>query len=175
MSVRRKYKQNRRMRKLRKPTVLFPLIAFALLCFWAVSCAMRDRGQKMLPRETLTIINAKGAPCVFIVELAVTPEEQEEGLMYRRSLAADAGMLFVFPKPQIADFWMKNTVLPLDMIFIRKTGVVDSIAENAASYSVANIFSAGPVIATLEVPAGSAARLDLQPSDRVLASQFTTN
>ena len=175
MSVRKKYKQNRRMKKLRKPTVLFPLIAFALLCLWAVSSAMRDRGQKMLPRETLTIINAKGARCVFTVELAVTPEEQEKGLMHRRSLAANAGMLFVSPKPQVADFWMKNTILPLDMIFIRKTGVVDSIAENAAPYSVANIFSTGPVIATLEVPAGSAARLDLQPSDKVLASQFTTN
>ncbi len=93
MSVRKKYKQNRRMRKLRKPTVLFPLIAFALLCLWGVSCAMRDRGQKMLPRETLTIINAKGARCVFTVELAVTPEEQEEGLMYRRSLAANAGIV----------------------------------------------------------------------------------
>ena len=163
------------MRKMRKPTVLFPLIAFALLCLWGVSCAMRDRGQKILPRETLTIINAKGAPSVFIVELAMTPAEQEEGLMDRRSLASNAGMLFVFPKPQVADFWMKNTLLPLDMIFIRKTGIVDSIAENAAPYSVANIFSAGPVIATLEVPAGSAARLDLQPSDRVIASQFTTN
>ncbi len=131
------------MRKLHKSTVLFPLIAFALLCLWAVSCAMRDRGQKMLPTETLTIINAKGEPCVFIVELAVTTEEQEKGLMYRQSLASNDGMLFVFSKPQVADFWMKNTVLPLDMIFIRKTGIVDSIAENAAPYSVANIFSAG--------------------------------
>jgi len=172
MSIRKRFRQNRRMRKLRKPTVLLTLIAFGLLCFWAVSFEMHARGQGMLPRENLTIINAKGDRRVFIVELAVTPEQQEKGLMYRRSLAQSAGMLFVFPKPRIVDFWMRDTVLPLDMLFIRKDGIVDSIAANAVAYSEANIFSAGPVIATLEVPAGTAARLDLQPDNKVIARQF---
>jgi uncharacterized protein len=112
---------------------------------------------------------------VFTVELAITPKEQEAGLMFRRSLAPNAGMLFVFAKPQIVDFWMKHTVLPLDMIFIGKNGIVDAIGGNAAPYSLANIFSAGPVIATLEVPAGTASRLDLRPTVRVIASQFTAH
>jgi len=134
-----------------------------------------EHGQPKLPTETLTIVNTKGKRSLFTVELAITPKEQMAGLMYRRFLAPDAGMLFVFAKPKIVDFWMKNTVLPLDMVFIRKDGVVDSIARNAVPYSLTNIFSADPVIATLEVPAGTAARLDLQPADRIVASQFSAD
>jgi uncharacterized membrane protein (UPF0127 family) len=107
-----------------------------------------------------------------MVELATTPAEQEKGLMFRRSLAPDAGMLFIFPRPQVQDFWMKNTVLALDIVFIRKDGIVDSIARNAVPYSLANIFSAGPVIAVLEVDAGTTARLNIRPGDKVIAKQF---
>jgi uncharacterized membrane protein (UPF0127 family) len=163
------------MKTARKSTIFLVPMAAVLLGILGVSATTRDHGQKILPKESLEIINAKGGRSLFTVELAVTPEEQEMGLMYRLSLARNAGMLFVFAKPQVVDFWMKNTVLPLDMIFIRKDGVVDSIARNAMPYSLTNIFSAGPVIATLEVPAGTAARFDLQPADRVIASQFRAN
>jgi uncharacterized protein len=172
MSIRKKFQQNRRMRNLRKLSITLALALFALLCILGISFAMHGHGQKMLATETLSFINAKGEQSPFTVEQAVTPKEQEMGLMYRRRLAPDMGMLFVFQKPQIADFWMKNTILPLDMVFIRENGIVDSIAENAVPYSLTNIFSAGPVIATLEVPAGTAVRLDLQPNDKVTASQF---
>ena len=150
------------------------IIAFGCLLLVAVWGILTrpQYGQAKLPSETLTIINSKGDRRVFDVELATTPKQQEAGLMFRRSLAPDAGMLFIFAKPQVVDFWMKNTVLPLDMIFIRKNGVVDSIAENAPPYSLANIFSAGVVIATLEIPAGTSARLDLQPDDKVISTQF---
>jgi uncharacterized membrane protein (UPF0127 family) len=151
----------------------------ALACFFLVAvCVIMlwpRYGQPRLPSESLTIVNSNGLRKIFTVELPSTPKEQEAGLMFRRSLAPDAGMLFVFAKPQIVDFWMKNTVLPLDMIFIRRDGIADSIAENAAPYSLANIFSVGPVTAASEVPAGTASRLHLQPTVRVIASQFTAN
>jgi len=160
------------MKNTRKTSVVLGLLAFVLCGVWDISFATRDSAQNLLPAEPLTIINAAGRPSSFMVELATTPAEQEKGLMFRRSLAPDAGMLFIFPRPQVQDFWMKNTILPLDMLFIRKDGIVDSIAANAVPYSEANIFSAGPVIATLEVPAGTAARLDLQPDNKVIARQF---
>ena len=175
VAIRKTPRYSRRMKNMRKTATVMVLMAFTLLGVWILLFATRDRGQKMLPTEPITIIDARGERYVFTVELAVTPGEQQMGLMYRRSLAPDAGMLFVFPKPEIADFWMENTALPLDMLFIRKKGIVDSIARNAVPYSLANIFSAGPVIATLEVAAGATSRLDLQTGDKVLAHQFTAN
>jgi uncharacterized membrane protein (UPF0127 family) len=163
------------MKPFRKSTIFLALMAIILLGILGAAVTPRGDGQKSLPKECLAIINAKGERCLFIVELAVTPEEQEKGLMFRRTLAPDAGMLFVLATPQIVDFWMKNTILPLDMIFIRKDGTVDAIVRNAVPYSLTNIFSTGPVIATLEVPAGTAGRLNLQPADKVIARQFPVN
>lgn len=163
------------MKTLRRSTIFLTVMFVVLLGILGMTAATSDHWQKIPPSEPLAIINAKEERCLFIVELAVTPEEQETGLMFRRTLAPDAGMLFVFATPQIVDFWMKNTILPLDMIFIRKDGTVDAIARNAVPYSLTNIFSTGPVIATLEVPAGTAGRLNLQPADKVIARQFPVN
>jgi hypothetical protein len=163
------------MKTLRRSTIFLTVMFVVLLGILGMTAATSDHWQKIPPSEPLAIINAKEERCLFIVELAVTPEEQEKGLMFRRTLAPDAGMLFVFATPQIVDFWMKNTILPLDMIFIRKDGTVDAIARNAVPYSLTNIFSTGPVIATLEVPAGTAGRLNLQPADKVIARQFPVN
>jgi uncharacterized membrane protein (UPF0127 family) len=104
----------------------------------------------------------------FAVEMAVTPAERENGLMFRRSLAANSGMLFMLPKAEVVDFWMKDTILPLDMIFIRASGVVDSIARDQQPFGLANTFSAGPVIAALEISAGSSDRLGLKAGDKVM-------
>lgn len=163
------------MKTLRRSTIFLTVMFVVLLGILGMTAATSDHWQKIPPSEPLAIINAKEERCLFIVELAVTPEEQEKGLMFRRTLAPDAGMLFVLATPQIVDFWMKNTILPLDMIFIRKDGTVDAIARNAVPYSLTNIFSTGPVIATLEVPAGTAGRLNLQPADKVIARQFPVN
>ena len=163
------------MKTLRRSTIFLTVMFVVLLGILGMTAATSDHWQKIPPSEPLAIINAKEERCLFIVELAVSSEEQEKGLMFRRTLAPDAGMLFVFATPQIVDFWMKNTILPLDMIFIRKDGTVDAIARNAVPYSLTNIFSTGPVIATLEVPAGTAGRLNLQPADKVIARQFPVN
>jgi hypothetical protein len=101
------------------------------------------------------------------VELAVTPEEQEKGLMFRTSLAPDAGMLFPFVPPRTATFWMKNTVIPLDLLFIRTDGAIVRIAAQAQPYSQATISANQPVMAVLELAGGRAAELGLKEGDRV--------
>jgi uncharacterized protein len=108
----------------------------------------------------------------FDVELAVTPQEMAQGLMFRRSLAADAGMLFVYDVPQRASFWMKNTLIPLDMLFIAPDGKIINIHERAVPQSLEPIPSAGPVKAVLELNGGTASRLGIKPGDRAISAIF---
>jgi uncharacterized membrane protein (UPF0127 family) len=129
--------------------------------------------QPTLPREPLTITDAAGHAHAFQVEMATTPQEQETGLMFRQSVAADAGMLFVFPTVQPEPFWMKNTLVPLDMVFINPDGTIRAIAENTVPYSLAPVDSGGPVLAVLELQGGITAKDDISVGDRVTAAQFT--
>lgn len=103
----------------------------------------------------------------FSVEVARTPEEQQHGLMGRTSLPPDGGMLFPFEPPKIATFWMKNTLIPLDMIFIRADGTIDRIAENTVPESLAPVASGGEVKAVLELAGGTAATLGIDESATV--------
>ncbi len=100
----------------------------------------------------------------FTVEVARTPDEQAKGLMGRTSLPKEGGMLFPFDPPKIATFWMKNTLIPLDMIFIRADGTIDRIAENTVPESLAPVASGGEVKAVLELAGGTAATLGLDES-----------
>lgn len=121
-----------------------------------------------LPVSPLSIVTAGGKKLDFSVEVARTGEEQATGMMYRTELAEDAGMLFVFPRPRKAAFWMLNTYIPLDLIFIRKGGIIESIRPNAEPMSMDLLESRGSVIAVLEIAGGLSARLGLAPGDRVL-------
>ena len=112
-------------------------------------------------------IAGKSGVHVFAVELASTPQEQATGLMFRRELPEGRGMLFDFHRDQPTSFWMKNTYIPLDMIFIRGDGRILRIAENTVPLSETLIPSGGPVRAVLEVIAGTAKRLGIAPGDRV--------
>lgn len=116
--------------------------------------------------EPLSIETAKGA-AKFSVEVATTHEQQERGLMFRKSLAPDAGMLFAFGQDREVSFWMKNTLIPLDMLFIRSDGVVVRIVHNAKPLSEAAILSGRPVRAVLEIPGGRATELGVRPGDKV--------
>lgn len=100
----------------------------------------------------------------FNVEVARTAEEQQQGLMFRTSLPADGGMIFPFEKPRIASFWMKNTLIPLDMIFVRADGSIDRIAENTIPESLEPVVSGGDVAAVLELAGGTSARLGIDES-----------
>lgn len=117
-------------------------------------------------REPLTIVTAQGEH-TFQVEIASTPEEKAKGLMFRTSLADDAGMLFPYSPPQEATMWMRNTYISLDMVFIRADGTVHRIEPRTEPFSERVIASRGDVAAVLELKAGTADRLGLGPGDRV--------
>jgi uncharacterized protein len=117
--------------------------------------------------EPLTIATAGGARHAFMVEVARTDAERAQGLMFRRTLAADRGMLFDFKRVEPVSMWMQNTYVSLDMLFIRPDGTIARIAANTEPLSTRTIPSGEPVLAVLEVPAGTAARLGIRPGDRV--------
>ena len=156
------------MRPFSKSVLLWAFAPAILLAIYGGYLSISSRPQKRLPEEMVVVTDGAGTRHSINVEMAVTPQEREKGLMFRRALGANAGMLFIFPKVQVVDFWMKDTILSLDMIFIRKDGTIDSIARNEAPFSLANTLSAGPVVAALEVPAGTAMRLGLQRGDKVM-------
>jgi uncharacterized membrane protein (UPF0127 family) len=112
-------------------------------------------------------VQSDGKTHRFTVEVARTPQEQAQGLMFRTELAPDAGMIFPFPSLKPASFWMKNTVIPLDIIFVRADGSIESIAANTVPYSLDAVSSNGPVAAVLELAGGRAAELGIEPGDTV--------
>ncbi len=116
--------------------------------------------------ETLVIVSGEERHA-FQVEVARTEAERAQGLMFRRTLAPDRGMLFDFQKAQPISMWMRNTYIPLDMLFIRPDGTVARIAENAEPLSERTIPSGEPVLAVLEVIGGTAKRLGLKAGNRV--------
>ena len=103
----------------------------------------------------------------FTVEVARTAEEQINGLMNRTSLAPDRGMIFPFEEPREASFWMKNTLIPLDMIFVRADGTIANIEANTVPLSLQPVYSAGPIAAVLEIAGGRSAELGINAGDKV--------
>ena len=123
------------------------------------------------PNAELTIASASG-PHKFTVEVATTPGQMEQGLMFRRSLAADAGMIFDYGVPSLAAMWMKNTLIPLDMLFVDQHGRIINIHERAVPGSLEPIAAAAPARAVIELNGGTAARLGIKPGDRVIFPIF---
>ncbi len=123
------------------------------------------------PTEPLTIKTA-AASHAFRVELAVTPDQQRQGLMYRRSLAPDAGMLFLYDNGSKVTMWMANTYIPLDMVFIGPTGRITHIVERTVPQSTELIGSNGPVRAVLELNGGTTSRLGIRVGDQVEYEAF---
>jgi uncharacterized membrane protein (UPF0127 family) len=143
------------------------LAVFALL----VIAPVQAQAPVAFGRGELDIETARGRHH-FVIELATTADQQIQGLMFRRALAPDAGMLFLYEDDHEIQMWMKNTLIPLDMIFIRADGTILSIAERTVPGSLATIPSQGPARAVLEVNGGTAARLGIRPGDRVLYPAF---
>ncbi len=146
-------------------TVLVFLAAFA---FVLAACSPEKAADRLAPDRQLTVVSADGARHVFTVEVARTPMELEVGLMNRTELGPDAGMLFdLGQKEAEATFWMKNTLIPLDMIFIRADGTIRRIQANAVPQDLTLIPSNGPVRAVLEINGGRAAALGIKAGDTV--------
>jgi hypothetical protein len=125
-----------------------------------------------LPHSTVLVDTPHG-PVKLDVEVAADNETRLHGLMYRKYLDPNAGMLFDFHDDGFRDFWMKNTYLPLDMIFIRADGTVSSVVANATPLSERVISSQEPVRVVLEVNAGRAAALGIGPGEQVHNAVFT--
>jgi hypothetical protein len=120
-------------------------------------------GLPLAPLE----IRSGGKTHRFTVELARTDEEQAYGLMNRTQLGGNEGMLFPFSPPRPASFWMKDTLIPLDMIFVRADGTVARIAANTVPESLTPVAVGEPVAAVLEIRGGRAAELGIAPDARV--------
>lgn len=144
------------------------------LALTAAACQPSGNGSPQLERSAagleqipVAVRTAGGQEHRFTVEVARTPEEQQQGLMNRPSLAPDRGMIFPHDPPRMASFWMKNTLIPLDIIFIRPDGTIVNIAENTVPLSLEPVPSLEPVAAVLELAGGRTAELGIRAGDRV--------
>ncbi len=124
------------------------------------------------PLETLSISSGERQHR-FRVEIADSQAEWSRGLMYRHHLAADQGMLFVHPRPRILRMWMKNTLIPLDMLFVDRQGRIIHIARNRPPHSLEEISSGGEALAVLELAGGVADQLAIRPGDRIIHRAFS--
>jgi len=148
--------------------VLGLLLAAPLAAFWAGTPGRaQTAAQPELPTEPLTIVTRDGVEHQFQVEMAISPDQQRTGLMFRKSVPETGGMLFDWGRPQESQMWMRNTLIPLDMVFINQDGTIRAIAENTVPRSLATIPSHGPVRATLELAAGTTAKLGIVVGDKV--------
>lgn len=142
---------------------LFAFLAAILVGFWTVAPVQADAEL-----EPLTIVTASGSkPLSFNIEVARSPRQKAIGLMYRRNLAAGRGMLFPYEREQEVSMWMKNTYIPLDMLFIKANGEIHRVAAMTEPFSERIISSEGPVKAVLEIAGGDAKRLGIAPGDKV--------
>jgi uncharacterized membrane protein (UPF0127 family) len=132
----------------------------------ASSAVELGRSPAGLEQVQLTI-SSHGKDHRFVAEVARTVEEQAQGLMFRNALDPDRAMIFPFDTPRQASFWMKNTLIPLDMIFIRADGSIANIAANTVPLSLQPVYSEGEVAAVLEIAGGRSAELGVQQGDKV--------
>lgn len=146
-------------------------IAAILLVFLGLFALAPARAAEPARVEPVIIETASGR-YTFQAEIADTPELRERGLMFRHRLPEGRAMLFDWGSVSEVAMWMKNTYIPLDMIFITRSGKVANVAENTVPFSETIIPSEGPVAGVLEVAAGTAKRIGLKPGDTVLHSMF---
>lgn len=148
------------------------VILSALVFIAALALAAPLFAEDAAPVENLAIRTKSGQLHEFKVEIADTPEKSELGLMYRKSMARDHGMLFELGRPQYAVFWMKNTLIPLDILYVGAAGDIVSIAADATPLSLAPIPAGGPVVAAIELNGGEAAKRGIRPGDKVIHPYF---
>ncbi len=146
--------------------------AFLSITFVVAALAITAVHVRAAEMQTLEIASKTGVH-TFAVEIVDNDAARERGLMFRKSLPEGQGMLFDFKTEQPVNFWMKNTYIPLDMLFIRQDGSILRIAENTTPLSTRIISSGGPVRAVLELIGGTARKLGIAPGDRVAYRIFS--
>ena len=145
------------------------LLATALAAFAGVGLAQTEADLEPLdafPHSALEI-ETGGKQLKFDVWIADTTPRRAQGLMFVKSLAPLRGMLFVYPQPRVVSMWMKNTLIPLDMLFVAGDGRIIRIAQRTQPHSLEQITSMGPVVAVIEIAGGEAARLGIATGARV--------
>ena len=123
-------------------------------------------------KSELSIITSNGSKHNFLVEVARTEEEKKIGLMFRKTLAKNAGMLFLYKREALRLMWMKNTFIPLDILFIDKEGVIKRVVKRTVPHSLAIISSRQSVLAVLELRGGVTSSLDIKKGDRIYHPAF---
>lgn len=151
------------MKSLLRGSIFLVALAFAT---WALAQEID------FSEGTLEIETSEGERHRFDVELALTAQQRSLGLMFRQELPEDAGMLFVYPRPQVITMWMQNTPLPLDMLFIGADNRIVKIARRTIPYSTATISSGQAAKAVLELNGGTADRLGIQAGDKVVSGEL---
>lgn len=142
----------------------FALVTLAIVSVLAPPARPDD---KIPLGHSTVIIDTPRGPVRFAVEVASDDASRERGLMFRTRLPNDAGMLFEFPVARMESFWMKNTILSLDILFIRADGTISSVSASAKPYSEANINSIEPVRAVLEINGGRSAAMGIAAGQKV--------
>ncbi|MBX5171393.1 DUF192 domain-containing protein [Rhizobium sp. NZLR1b] len=154
--------------------VLLHAVKSAILAlFFMVTLPAFGQEQIRFDREPLLIQTAAGKVLHFTVEIASTPDQRAYGLMFRKTMADDAGMIFDFDEPRRVTMWMENTILPLDMLFADDTGTIRHIKENATPYSRDIIDSMSKVKYVVELNAGIASKFGIKPGDRIVSATTT--
>jgi uncharacterized membrane protein (UPF0127 family) len=150
---------------------------FAAVVATAACAGPAERAPTLFPelRQATLPVHAGSATHEFSVWIAADAPSRERGLMFVRELPPDRGMLFLFEFPQPLAFWMKNTYVSLDLVFIDEDGTVINVAENAKPLSLRPIESAGDAVAVLEVVGGTARRIGLKAGDRVALPDFAND
>lgn len=146
--------------------------AIIVAYFAALDGSYAQQKNLSFKKDTLQVVKQTGGRYRFQIELARTPAQRQQGLMFRERLAADEGMLFDYERPQPIAMWMKNTYVPLDMIFIDADGTITHIAKRAVPFSLQPISSNGPVRAVLEVNGGITDHLGIRIGDEVRHAIF---
>lgn len=144
-----------------------------LICLMSPSFAMAELVD--CPSNELRVLAPDGAERTrFLVRIADDPEERERGLMFVEGMPEDEGMLFLFEEPSEVGFWMRNTLIPLDLVFIDKTGQIVRVHPGAVPHDETPIWSGSPVIGVLEINAGQAGAHGILPGDLAGSPYFST-
>lgn len=141
------------------------------LAIWPAAAALAEDQPAVI--EPLSIVSEQSAT-IFSAEIADTDDLRSRGLMFRHVLPEGQAMLFDFVKPRPAAMWMKNTYIPLDMLFVRQDGTIAAIAENTEPFSQQTISVEEPVRGVVELPAGTAKKLGIHRNDKVYHRIFDT-
>jgi uncharacterized membrane protein (UPF0127 family) len=146
-----------------------------MLAVLGLLLAVQAPAEAAAPRRLAVekvVIETRGGPRPFRMEIAADEVSRTRGLMHRTRLARDAGMLFDFKRPVMTAFWMKDTPISLDLLFVRPDGTISTVAANAVPNSTVEIASAEPITVVIEIGGGLARTLGIAPGDKVRASMF---